>query len=327
MDTIKSFEAELYAVNAVTFDEIALRLFRFQAQYNAIYKSYLENLGISIDSVDAITKIPFLPISFFKNHMLKTGNWNAVTEFTSSGTTGETTSRHLIHNPDVYLELSAKTFEDFFGPLTQYHFLALLPAYLDRSNSSLVLMIENFVKKSASTHSSFYNKNYGQLMQDFQSIKDERKIVIWGVTFGLMELAEKYQPDFNNCIVFETGGMKGRRKEITRQELHQVLTQNLNVESIYSEYGMTELLSQAYTKGKERFYCSSRMKVLARELTDPFNVGIDEVGGLNVVDLANVHSISFIETEDIGRVYTDGSFEVLGRMDNSDVRGCNLLMH
>jgi hypothetical protein len=207
-----------------------------------------------------------------------------------------------------------------------FHFLALLPSYMERENSSLIMMINHFIKKSQSSHSGFYNTNYEKLLTDINAIKDDRTIIIWGVTFALLELSEKYSPDLSNCLVFETGGMKGRRKEITRQELHKTLTKNFNVETIYSEYGMTELMSQAYTKGGDRFFCPHTMKVLAREITDPFNIGVHETGGLNVIDLANIHSIAFIETEDIGKVYKDGSFNVLGRMDNSDVRGCNLLM-
>lgn len=326
LDTIKSFETELYTINDQSFDEIAFRLFRFQALNNPIYRDYVENLRISVDSVDQISRIPFLPISFFKNYLLKTGEWNPDIEFASSGTTGVTTSRHIIKNLDLYRELCLNTFEEYFGSINGYHFLALLPSYVERANSSLIMMIDHFMKKSRSSFSGFYSNDYDKLMSDLSAIKDDRKVIIWGVSFALLELAEKHQLDLKDCLVFETGGMKGRRKEITRQELHQVLLKNLNVDVIHSEYGMTELLSQAYTKGGARFFCSKTMKVLAREVTDPFNIGISDAGGLNVIDLANIHSIAFIETEDLGRVYDDGTFEVMGRMDNSDVRGCNLLM-
>lgn len=326
LDTIKSFETQLYTINDQSFDEIALRLFRFQALNNPVYRDYVENLHISVDTIDQVSRIPFLPISFFKSYLLKTGEWTPVMEFASSGTTGATTSRHIVKDLDRYNELCLKTFEAFFGSTTDYHFLALLPSYLERSNSSLILMLDHFMKESKSPFSRFYSSDYKKLLYDLDTIKDDRKVIVWGVSFALLELAEQFHPDLKDCMVFETGGMKGRRKEITRHELHQVLSEKLNVDVIYSEYGMTELLSQAYTKGGSRFFCSDTMKVLAREVTDPFNVGVADAGGLNVIDLANIHSIAFIETEDIGKVYADGSFEVLGRMDNSDIRGCNLLM-
>lgn len=330
METIKSFETDLYAINEQSFDKIALQLFRYQAEHNPIYQQYIGLLGISIDSVDNITKIPFLPISFFKNHLIKTGAWNTEATFASSGTTGSVTSRHPVYSIDAYLTLCEKTFQHYFGPLEAYHFIALLPSYLERSDSSLVLMIESFIKKSKSPHSQFYSHDHDAVVNAIKTIQaspTSKKIILWGVTFALLDLVERYTVDLHNCLVFETGGMKGKRKETTRAELHSILKTGFNVEAIYSEYGMTELLSQAYTKGGNEFYCGSTMKVLAREVTDPLNVGlVGETGGLNIIDLANVHTIAFIAAEDLGKVYSDGSFEVLGRLDNTDVRGCNLLM-
>lgn len=276
-----------------------------------------------------IAEIPFMPISFFKSQDLKTGSWRTDSFFASSGTSGKTTSTHCIEDLNFYLNHAERCFTYFFGPLNQYHILALLPSYLERGNSSLVAMIDSFIKKSQSEISGFYRYDEEKLLEDItQSKKDSnRKTILWGVSFALLELAERFQPDLNDCIVFETGGMKGRRKEITRTELHNQLKKYFNLKSIYSEYGMTELLSQAYTKGEELFYPSPWMKIFVRDSLDPLEKGlIGRSGGLNVMDLANIHSIAFVETEDAGKVFEDGSFEVLGRMDNSDVRGCNLLM-
>ncbi|MBT1703496.1 acyl transferase [Chryseosolibacter indicus] len=328
MDTFESFRAELYDHNDLAFENIALTLFRFQASSNTIYKAYIDNLGVSVNQITSVNEIPFMPISFFKNHTIKTGTWNDAAIFTSSGTTGSTTSIHHIQDLDFYLNHAEQCFIKAFGELSDYHFLALLPSYLERSNSSLVAMLQHFIKKSASPYSGFYLHDKEKLLRDINTLKtDSRKTILWGVTFALLDLAEHEQPDLSNCLIFETGGMKGRRKEITRQELHKTLRNGLNANKIYSEYGMTELLSQAYSDGSERFYCNPWIRIIGREITDPFHKGIlDQTSAINVVDLANVHSIAFIETEDLGKVYEDGSFEILGRMDNSDVRGCNLMV-
>lgn len=327
MDISKSFESQLYDINAPSFENIALSLFRHQAVHNRIYKKYIENLNVNLNSVSTLAKIPFLPISFFKRHQIVTGVWNAETEFLSSGTTRSTPSRHLIKDIQFYLAHSKRCFEFFFGKLTDYHFLALLPSYLERKNSSLVAMMNHFIQESQSPYSGFYLHNTGQLLTDLERLKsDNRKTILWGVTFALIDLAVKFQPDLSHCLIFETGGMKGREKEMTRREVHEILRKGFHVREIFSEYGMTELLSQAYSKGGDYFFCPPYMRVLARETTDPLNVGMVTTGSLNVVDLANFHSIAFIETEDVGKVLADGSFEVLGRMDNSEVRGCNLLV-
>ena len=310
-------------------DDIALHIFRYQATHNPIYASYIHHLGVRIESVKQIRDIPFLPISFFKNHILKSGSWKEETFFTSSGTTGKLTSTHYIADLNFYLRHAEKCFEHSFGQLNQYHILALMPSYLERENSSLIAMMGSFIEKSESEYSGFYLFEQEKLIQDIKNLKKrgDKKILLWGVSFALLEMAEKYQPDLQGCLVFETGGMKGRRKEVTRQELHGVLKKYFNISNVYSEYGMTELLSQAYTKGGDIFYLPPWMKVIAREPADPFEKGfVNRNGGLNVIDLANFHSISFIETEDAGKVFADGSFEVLGRLDNSDVRGCNLLV-
>jgi len=327
LDTFKSFTPLLYEVNDKSFANIALSLFRFQANHNPVYRQYIQNLNIEVDRITNINDIPFLPISFFKRHAIKTDDWTSDAIFTSSGTTGSQLSTHHIRDVSFYLEHAQRCFEYFFGPLSDYHFLAYLPSYLERSDSSLISMMKHFIAKSQSPYSGFYLHNVDQLIRDIEALKkDRRKTILWGVSFALLDLAEQHGVDVSHCLVFETGGMKGRRKEMIRDELHAVLKRGLHVKSIYSEYGMTELLSQAYMKD-DRFKCPPWMKIIAREITDPFQKGLlDETGGLNVIDLANGHSIAFIETEDLGKVYHDGAFDVLGRMDNSDVRGCNLLV-
>ncbi|HOX83578.1 MAG TPA: acyl transferase [Chryseolinea sp.] len=328
MDTFKGFQSKLYSLNEYSFEAIALDVFRVQAVYNPVYKEFLQHLSIMPASVQSVRQIPFLPISFFKTHLIKTGIWEEETYFSSSGTTGSTTSKHIIRDEKFYLRHAQKNFEMFFGPLTDYHFLVMLPSYQEREGSSLIAMMQYFITESKSDHSAFYLYNQDQLVEDIRSLQsDNRKIILWGVSFALLDLVEKYDIDLGNSLVFETGGMKGRRKEMTRAELHQTLKDGLNVSTIYSEYGMTELLSQAYAVYSERFSVPPWMKVIGRELSDPFHKGLlEESAGINVIDLANWNSISFIETEDIGKVYTDGTFEVLGRMDNSDVRGCNLMV-
>jgi phenylacetate-coenzyme A ligase PaaK-like adenylate-forming protein len=328
LDTFKSFESLLTDLNAKSFDEIALRLFRFQAEANLIYKKYLSVLGVNPQQVENIVDIPFMPIRFFKDHMLKTGIWEEKHCFESSGTTGSQTSRHAVYNLDAYLSHAEYIFEQHFGSLKDYHLLALLPSYLEKGNSSLVAMIDHFIKKTSSPQSGFYLHNYQKLVEDVDQLRtSSKKIIVWGVTYALLDIAELYQPDWHNVLVFETGGMKGRRKEITREALHQTLKARLRLDKVYSEYGMTELLSQAYTKGDHLFYPSHTMKILVREITDPFRKGlVNETGGINVIDLANIYSVAFIETEDLGKVDKWGNFEVLGRSDNSDVRGCNLLV-
>jgi phenylacetate-coenzyme A ligase PaaK-like adenylate-forming protein len=329
LNTFESFKSQIYAVNDQTFDDIALQLFRFQAAENPVYKSYIQHLGVVPSMISQVTDIPFMPISFFKHHSIKSGAWTGNMSFTSSGTTGTATSTHEVFDLQFYLQHSERCFSHFFGDLKGYHFLALLPSYLERKGSSLIAMMDYFIKKSASPFSGFYLHNTEQLLNDIQKLKKDksRKTVLWGVTFALLELAENSPEDLGHCLIFETGGMKGRRKEITRHELHAYLSEKFNVNQIYSEYGMTELFSQAYSLENEKFKPVPWMKVMGREITDPLNKGLlGETSGINVTDLANWHSIAFIETEDLGRVYRDGTFEILGRMDNSDVRGCNLLV-
>jgi phenylacetate-coenzyme A ligase PaaK-like adenylate-forming protein len=328
LDTFKSFESKLYHSNAGSFTDIALETFRFQALNNPVYADFMHHLGVDPDRISTLEQIPFLPISFFKHHAIKTGDWQTGTTFTSSGTTGADVSRHAVKSLEFYQEHARKGFELFFGDVSDYNFLALLPSYLERQGSSLIAMIDYFIRQSGSPYSAFYLHDVEKMMADIESLrKDSRKTIVWGVSFALLDLAEKYHPDLGHCIVFETGGMKGRRKELTRAALHDALCKSFGVDRIYSEYGMTELLSQAYSTTGDRFQSPPWMRVIGREITDPMTKGLlGETSGINVIDLANRDTISFIETEDLGKIYPDGTFEVLGRMDNSDVRGCNLLV-
>ena len=317
----------MYAVNDSNFEDIAIRLFRFQALNSPVYNGYLQHLKANPSKIERIEQIPFLPISFFKTQRIQTGSWTPEAEFISSGTTAAQTSRHLVANKGFYLLHAEKIFERFYGPLQQYHILALLPAYLERSGSSLIAMMDHFIKRSGSAHSGFYLYNHDELVRKIEMLKsDSRKILLWGVSFALLDLAEHFEVDLGNAIVMETGGMKGRRQELTRQELHAFLNKRFNTPGIHSEYGMTELMSQAYSKGGGYYQMPPWMKVVIREINDPFCFVKDKTGGVNVVDLANFHSCAFIETQDLGKTVKTGEFEILGRIDNSDVRGCNLLV-
>jgi phenylacetate-coenzyme A ligase PaaK-like adenylate-forming protein len=328
LDTYKSFGPDLYSVNEKNFDDIALQLFHFQAENNPVYKEFLNCLRCDPLKVMSVTDIPFLPISFFKGHLIKTGAWVPETTFASSGTTGQRTSSHAVRNLNFYQEHAVRCFEFFFGDIKNYHFLALLPSYLERRDSSLIAMMDFFIKKSRSPYSGFYLNNIAELLEDIAKLRgDGKKTVLWGVTFALLDLAERYYPDLGHCIVFETGGMKGRREEITRAELHAILSKAFQVKEVFSEYGMTELFSQAYSRGKNLFFCPPWMKIIARDITDPMQKGLlNETGGINVIDFANFDTLSFIETEDLGKVNSDGTFEILGRLDNSEIRGCNLMV-
>lgn len=328
---IKQFDA----LDKENFQEFSLDLFRFQSKHNSIYKKYLAALKVNVTKVKDLRSIPFLPISFFKNHQIITKESEVLeypTVFESSGTGSGLTSKHYISDLEFYLLHARNIFEDRYGKLDEYVILALLPSYLERSGSSLVAMIDDFIAKTGDSDSGFYLDDLQLLVDKVAALKaahSKKKIIVWGVSFALVDLAENYKPDFSDCIIMETGGMKGRRKEMTRNELHEILCSGLNVNEIHSEYGMTELLSQAYSKGNGVFQAPTSMMVLQREVNDPFDIQFSSQrsGGLNVIDLANIDSCAFIETQDVGRVNEDGSFQVLGRFDNSDIRGCNLLVY
>lgn len=328
METFKSFAQSLVKLNDSNFQNIALQLFHFQAKNNPVYKQYLGHIKCNPENVSTIQQIRFLPISFFKSQVIKTGQWEACAEFTSSGTTGSISSMHPVYDLDFYRTHAERIFNHFFGDLESFHFLALLPSYLEREGSSLIEMMNYFINRSKSGHSGFYLHNLKELADKLIKLKaGKRKVILWGVSFALLDLAEHYELDLSHCIIIETGGMKGRRREWIREELHEYLCRRFKVKVIHSEYGMTELMSQAYSFGSGVYQCPSSMRVLIRNINDPFEwLNPGKTGGINIVDLANFHSCAFIETQDIGVMNEGGDFEVLGRIDNSDIRGCNLLV-
>ncbi|MFH0841416.1 MAG: acyl transferase [Bacteroidota bacterium] len=315
--------------NRDDFDHAALEIFNYQAAGNRVYHQFIDLLGVDPGSVDAPEKIPFLPAGFFRDHKVITGEQPEKIIFESSGTTGTSVSRHYVVDPSLYKESFLKAFSLFYGDPGEYLIAALLPSYTERQNSSLVFMMKEIIKRSAYADSGFYRGNIRGMVSNIKRAKKRKwKILVMGVSFALLDLAEKYHPDLDGVIIMETGGMKGRRKEITRGELHSVLKTAFNVEAIHSEYGMTELLSQAYSKSDGIFSTPPWMKIMIRDPHDPLSV-LDEpgrTGGINIIDLANIHSCSFISTDDLGKLHADGSFEVLGRLDNSDIRGCNLMI-
>ena len=318
----------IFTINDDNFDNIALSLFRLQASENRVYRHYLTHLGVNPHAVVHTGDIPFLPISFFKNQDVATGQWTAQATFESSTTTGAVPGRHRIKDVAFYLKNARTVFERFYGRLENFHFLALLPSYLERENASLVVMLNYFIQESKSAHSGFYLNDRALLYKKLDELRGgSRQVILWGVSFALLDMAQETDIDLSHCIIMETGGMKGRREEITRVALHEFLCRRFNVDAVHAEYGMTELLSQAYSLGKGIFQPPPWMKVLVREINDPFAwVTGGKTGGLNIIDLANAHSCAFIETQDLGRITQGVSFEVLGRIDNSDVRGCNLLV-
>ena len=328
MREIKDFTDSITSVNASNFEDIALKVFHFQYKNNLLYQSYAQALGKVPEKVTSMKMIPFLPIRFFKTHPVISGMWDSPIEFTSSSTSGVGVSRHRAWSLDFYLENVTSIFEQFYGSIKKYHFLALLPSYIERSGSSLIAMIDHFIKNDDTGNSGYFLNNQEDLLNKIQSLKaSKKKTLLWGVSFALLDLAEKFEIDLSHCIIMETGGMKGRRKEWVREEFHRFLCQRFQVNEIHSEYGMTELFSQAYSKGEGYFSCPPEMKVVVRDLNDPFEaVPEGKTGAINVIDLANVHSCSFIETEDLGRMVNSSKFEILGRMDNSDIRGCNLMV-
>jgi phenylacetate-coenzyme A ligase PaaK-like adenylate-forming protein len=314
--------------NLTDFEKFTLDIFQFQAKNNAVYKRFIELLKIQPSTIKSSLDIPFLPIEFFKNHKILATN-NPVQEiFLSSGTTGQTQSKHYVTDISLYKESYLKAFEHFYGAIENYTVLALLPSYLERNGSSLIYMVDDLIKKSKKPKSGFYINNLQQLAQHLITLDGQgEKVLLIGVSFALLDLVENFSFKLKNTIVMETGGMKGKRKELIREELHAILKSGFGVTKIHSEYGMTELLSQAYSKGDGIFKCPPWMKIITRDPEDALTILPQGAsGGINVIDLANVNSCSFIATQDLGKTYFDGSFEVLGRFDNSDIRGCNLLV-
>lgn len=318
---------KIEAVSAENFEALALEVFAYQALYNPLYAQYLHLLGINPAKIQDINAIPCLPIQFFKNFSIQTGIWSAADTFSSSGTTATTTSQHLVRDPDFYLRNARRGFQHFYGALNNYCVLALLPSYLERAGSSLVAMAADFIQQSGHEKSGFFLHDIESMIGILEDLKKSKKpVLLLSVSFALLDLAERFPMDLSHAIVMETGGMKGKRKELVREELHEILCQAFRIEAVHAEYGMTELFSQAYSTGKGLFRATPTMHVYTRQITDPFSPErIGKTGALNIIDLANIDSISFIATDDLGRIYDDQSFEVLGRLDNSDIRGCNLL--
>ncbi len=314
--------------NQDDFQETALDIFKYQADNNIVYRDFISLLGLNPGTVGSLKHIPFLPAAFFKDHKIITGDLPAAIIFESSGTSGISASKHYVVEPALYEESFLKTFNLFYGDPAEFFIAALLPSYTERKNSSLVYMVDGLIKISAYPESGFYRDNISELLAHIRAAKKKhRKILLIGVSFALLDLAEKYHPDLSGIFIMETGGMKGRRKEITRGEMHSLLKRNFKVGSIHSEYGMTELLSQSYSKGDGIYFTPPWMKIFIRDPQDPLSLIVEpgRTGGINVIDLANIHSCSFIATDDLGKVHEDGSFEVLGRLDSTDIRGCNLL--
>lgn len=307
------------------FEFKAIEIAKFQYYNNTTYKSYVDLIGKDLSKISSIEQIPFLPISFFKSREVKAFAGKHQIEFHSSGTTGTKRSRHHIYDETIYQMSFLKCFEHFFGNPENYIILGLLPSYHDNEHSSLIYMIDHLIEYSKNQNSGFLLNDFERLISIVDNHSSNKKVIIFGVSYALLDLAEKYGPNLSNCLVLETGGMKGRRKELTKKELHSALKTGLNIETVLSEYGMTELLSQAYSLGNEMYQTPVWMKVLIREQTDPLTFTKQKSGGINVIDLANIYSCSFIATEDLGRVQGD-KFEILGRFDQSDIRGCNLLI-
>lgn len=314
--------------NEVSFNEVALAVFQHQEKNCKVYHDYIHHLKIDLTSINNYKKIPFLPISFFKTHEVLSSKLNPEIIFSSSGTTGQTTSKHLVTDVTIYEQSFNKAFEQFYNDAKEICILALLPSYLEREGSSLIYMVDDLLKQSKHPQSGYFLHNLDQLFTTLLELKKTgQQTILIGVTYALLDFVEQFKIDFPELIVMETGGMKGKRKEMVREELHEVLYSGFGVNRIHSEYGMTELLSQAYSYGQGIFNCPPWMKILLRDTSDPLSlVQNKQSGGINIIDLANINSCSFIATQDLGKFHSDGSFEVLGRFDNADIRGCNLLV-
>ncbi len=333
----------ILSVSTPTFEDLALAVFQYQAEYNSLYASYLNHLRRNPAHVQSLDEIPFLPISFFKTRSVRTWQEPGGLTFASSGTTGPATSRHTVPDLPLYDAVCQRLFEATYGPLAGFHILALLPSYLERNNSSLVYMVQRFMALSGSAASGFFLNNHAALTARLRELAGPlgggRRVLLMGVTFGLLDWVEQSPATLDwlgecpGLVVMETGGMKGRRREWLREEVHAELTVRLGVGAIHSEYGMTELLSQAYSVGEGVFRPGATLQVRLRDLNDPFqtyapgHTAARQTGGVNVIDLANLDSCAFVETQDLGQyVGTEGAFRVIGRFDNADIRGCNLLV-
>ena len=314
--------------SAIDKDNYLLTLFQFQYKYNNIYHEYCDNIGINPTKITSVGNIPYLPISAFKHHDIKSGTFESEDLFLSSGTTGSIRSKHSVRSLKLYHENTTWIWSQYFEPIQDYCFFALLPGYLEREGSSLISMVDHFINNSRYPQSGFYLNNYEELYNNLKEYKAKNiPVVLFGVTYALLDIAAKFPISFPNLIVMETGGMKGQRQEITKSELHEILKQGLGTQKIYSEYGMTELMSQSYTQGSTIFLPNLMMEVHTRQINDPLSVEAKGKSGIIcVADLANIDSCAFIQTEDQGISYANNSFEVTGRLTAADIRGCNLLL-
>jgi phenylacetate-coenzyme A ligase PaaK-like adenylate-forming protein len=320
--------SEIFNIKTMAqFEELALNIFKFQFENNTVYRSFCDLLYKHPADVKQISDIPFLPIQFFKTHEVLSSKQPIEKVFTSSGTTGNTTSKHFVSDISLYQDSYNKGFTHFYNAIEDYVVLALLPSYLERDGSSLIYMANDLIKQSKKPESGFYLNNLKDLAKTLKELEARKqKTLLIGVSFALLDLVEQFQFQLQHTVVMETGGMKGRRKEIIRQELHSILSSGFGVSKIHSEYGMTELLSQAYSKGDGIFECPPWMKILTRDTEDALTLQQpNKTGGINIIDLANINSCAFIATQDLGKIYPNGSFEIIGRFDNSDIRGCNLM--
>jgi hypothetical protein len=356
---------QIFNVTSNNFQDLALEVFQFQYQHNPVYKTYVDAMKFNPRKINDLSRIPFLPIQFFKTHRIKTTDFEASFEFESSGTTQTTNSHHFVNDIEFYRQSFTKAFEIFYGPARDWCILGLLPSYLERSNSSLVFMVDELIRKSGHEQSGFYLHEYDKLLGTLKALEEKKqKTLLIGVTFALLDFAGQHSFPLKHTTIMETGGMKGRGEELVRDQVHKLLKDRFQVDVVHSEYGMTELLSQAYSRGNGVFHCPPWMKVLIRDEEDPLEVQSSEFrvqspnvdshhpavdsrlsthdssgrqrlaegaarftarGVINIIDLANIYSCSFIATDDAGNLYTDGSFEVIGRIDNSDIRGCSLI--
>ena len=328
MFSIKDFKARLFSTTPDQFEAKAIALFHYQYQAVDIYRDFVDQLRINPDNVRQLIDIPFLPVTFFKSHAITdAADSLPACYFESSTTTGLIPSRHYVKDPSLYRKSLVKGFEHFYGSLSQYVILGLLPHYLERPHSSLIFMVKEWMQVSQHQENGFYLNNMDALFHTLQNLEARQQpTILLGVTYALLDFAEQYPMPLQHTILMETGGMKGRRKEMIREEVHSQLQQAFQVHCVHAEYGMAELLSQAYARCAGRFACPPWMRMLVRDSYDPLDVSSAGQGALNIIDLANIHSCAFLATEDVGRVYADGTFEVLGRLDASEWRGCNLLV-
>jgi hypothetical protein len=322
MNFVNNFKQQLFNITPSSFEEKALDMFYYQSKNNSIYKEYLKFLKVNSSAIKSIEQIPFMPIEFFKYHKVITGEATYSHIFLSSGTTMLERSKHYVKDIPFYERVSETIFNRFYGNISDYTLLALLPSYQENPQSSLICMIDFFIKGSNNPDSGYIKPDY----KGIEKLLEKKQVILFGVTYALLDFAEHNTENLKELTVIETGGMKGRREEMPKEEFYSVLKEALDINSVHAEYGMTELLSQAYSKGDGIYECPPWMKVLIREINDPFAINDNlKTGGINIIDLANIDSCAFIETKDIGTRLEDGRFKVMGRFDNSDVRGCSLL--